>query len=608
MSKNVMEIARIQNNVSRNGFDLSYRNLLSGNVGELIPFDVREVVPGDKFKLSPQVVTRTSPLNAASYTRFKEYVDYFFVPFHQMWRFSENFTTQLPNTQHSTGLVSDAERAARQIPCFSAADFVKVLRSFVNYNPDAGEPYFLYDDGGNKRDRQMVRLANLLGYGDFSQFLDVDFEPSINGTTLCSLFPYAAYQKIYSDYFRYDQWELSDPNTFNFDYVLPSMSPIVDVTKLSFKYNDTPLNSLFDMRYCNFPLDYFTGLLPSPQYGDTANVYVGSTNSIDGPATMTATTFGSETGRHTLFQSLPSRNLAFSNDTSDLSINIPRLQIPNSSLDLSFDILSLRKAQALQKYREIIQSNKYNLKSQYKAIWNVNVDKGRDDRCRYVGGFNNVLNINPVVNSNLADTQQASYSGFCSGTCDGNIEFESTEFGILMGIYHCVPLADYKSQGLNALNRKVNFSDYANPIFDKIGMQDVPLSDFSLLTQYYVPADDETIDYGNVQKPMGYAPRFVDYKTTFDRLSTGFIRDFLTYRSCVDFGQALANNPELSDFFTTGELYYRCFKVSKYCTKDIFSAFEAVDNTHPYAADNFLIQFDNNCYAVRNFDVNGLPY
>ena len=84
--KNIMSMADVKNHVSRSGFDLSYRNLLTANVGELVPFDVREVIPGDKFKLSPKVVTRTAPLNSAAYTRLKQYVDYYFVPMHQMRR------------------------------------------------------------------------------------------------------------------------------------------------------------------------------------------------------------------------------------------------------------------------------------------------------------------------------------------------------------------------------------------------------------------------------------------------------------------------------------------------------------------------------------------
>lgn len=33
-----------------------------------------------------------------------------------------------------------------------------------------------------------------------------------------NILPLAAYQKIYCDYFRFEQWEKAQPYTYNFDY------------------------------------------------------------------------------------------------------------------------------------------------------------------------------------------------------------------------------------------------------------------------------------------------------------------------------------------------------------------------------------------------------
>jgi len=303
-------------------------------------------------------------------------------------------------------------------------------------------------------------------------------------TAKLNIFLWLAYHKIYSDYYRYDQWETSNPNTFNVDYVLPSGNKTIDISSLFHDEHATkyPAMSMFDMCYANLPLDYFTGILPNAQYGSTASVYVsGDVNDYTTnfefdvlnpqgstlPLSLDSSGNLSSTG---LTQSSP-RTSVNATGTFELDMNDV----------LSFDVLSLRKAQALQRYKEITQSNKYNMRSQFKAHWNVNIPDGRDDRCRYLGGKSNVLSINPIVNTNITNGQPADYAGFCSGSSvSDTIDFESKEFGIIIGIYHCVPLSDYKSNGLNPYSTKIHFSDFAQPCFDKIGMQTIPFSQYSL--------------------------------------------------------------------------------------------------------------------------------
>ena len=77
---NLLSQVNLKNKVSRNGFDLSFRNAFTAKVGELLPICVKDCLPGDKFKINTSWFTRTQPVQSAAYSRFREYVDVFLFP------------------------------------------------------------------------------------------------------------------------------------------------------------------------------------------------------------------------------------------------------------------------------------------------------------------------------------------------------------------------------------------------------------------------------------------------------------------------------------------------------------------------------------------------
>ena len=56
---NIMSSFKLQNHPSRNGFDLSNRHTFSAKLGELLPVQVKECLPGDKFKINLSHFSRT---------------------------------------------------------------------------------------------------------------------------------------------------------------------------------------------------------------------------------------------------------------------------------------------------------------------------------------------------------------------------------------------------------------------------------------------------------------------------------------------------------------------------------------------------------------------
>ena len=102
---NVFSLKKLQNKPSRNGFDLSRKNLYTAKVGELLPVCTIECLPGDKFNINTQHFTRTRPVNTAAYTRIREYYDWFFVPTNLLWnKFNSFVTSMTDNGQHARDL------------------------------------------------------------------------------------------------------------------------------------------------------------------------------------------------------------------------------------------------------------------------------------------------------------------------------------------------------------------------------------------------------------------------------------------------------------------------------------------------------------------------
>ena len=93
--------------------------------------------------------------------------------------------------------------------------------------------------------------------------LDVDSlvdgqNPLIYGTSInLNLLPIFAYQKIYFDFYSNSQWEKHLAYSYNVDY-WDGKSQL----------NLAP--EMLQLRYANYPKDYFMGMLPSSQYGSVA--------------------------------------------------------------------------------------------------------------------------------------------------------------------------------------------------------------------------------------------------------------------------------------------------------------------------------------------------
>ena len=542
---NIMSLKSLRNKTSRNGFDLSSKRNFTAKCGELLPVKTWEVLPGDSWSIDLRAFTRTQPLNTAAFARMREYYDFYFVPYDLLWNKANTVLTQMyDNPQHATSLIPSGDSLAGEMPYITCEQIATYLSTFASVSSESYAKNFF----GYNRAKLSAKLLEYLGYGNFSVYAtgtEWDSDPLAANLQL-NVFGLLAYQKIYSDFFRESQWEKCSPSTFNVDYMTGIGSMNVTGTSDSAfleEYN------FFDLRYCNWQKDLFHGALPRQQYGDVATVAV------------SGTAFGSPL-----------------------------------AVDADFSILALRQAEFLQKWKEITQSGNQDYKEQIEKHWNVSPSDGFSEMCTYLGGISSSLDINEVVNNNITGDNAADIAGKGTGVSNGRISFNSQgRYGLIMCIYHCLPLVDYTCDVVSPVYTKVNSTDYAIPEFDRVGMESLPLSRLVNASSSVVPYDHHL---------LGYVPRYIDYKTDIDT-SVGAFKTTLknwiiSYNNDSIMEQLVSvtgSDPEVLSNYTS-------FKVNPNSVNPLF----AVEVNDSVDTDNFLCTSFFDVKVVRNLDTDGLPY
>lgn len=97
LSQNLMNRhINFDGHVKRYNHNLSYRNFISGEIGEMRPVWLEDGVPGDTFQYHPEVRMYFSPLVFPVLTNMKARIDVFFVPNRIAWSEWESFLTGGP--------------------------------------------------------------------------------------------------------------------------------------------------------------------------------------------------------------------------------------------------------------------------------------------------------------------------------------------------------------------------------------------------------------------------------------------------------------------------------------------------------------------------------
>lgn len=501
-----------QANIRRSVFDRSHVYKTTFNEGQLIPYFVDEVIPGDTFTLNPVEFCRL----ATPVVPFMDniYIEsfFFFVPSRLVYDKWVNLCGEQENPEDSTDYL---------VPTVSlTGDMTNTLPDYMG-----------------------IACAS----GTFNNV-------SVN------CLPFRCYWTIWNEWFRDENLQKSvkvskgetntvlEPmgqSTANPNYGLPS--------GVANWYNPAPRGKRYD---------YFTGALPWPQKGPAVDLPLGQTAalnvaagaSINMPAGYMYNTTSSDGSDHGYFPTNLSLNakstLGFDNyQTNTISgyggypQDFPINSIKGVNVDLtsatSITINSLRQAFMLQRYYEIDARGGTRYTEKLQAHFGVTNPDARLQRPEFLGSHSSMMNINPVTQTSSTDstTPQGNLAAYGLNAQRYHAFTKSfSEFGYVIGLINVRADLTYQ-QGVNKMWLRSDVLDFYWPSFAHLGEQAIQN------IEIYCQGNDDD------KKVFGYQERYAEYRYK-PSLITGQFRS--TYKAPLDIwhlSQKFAALPTLSDEF-----------------------------------------------------------
>lgn len=680
MANKVLGMHRLKNKVNRNAFDLSHRHMFTAQVGELLPVFTQWVNPNETFKIGYNGKTRTAALNTDAFTRIRENIQYYFVPFQSLWKYFEQQVNNMTKGDAGQSIAmtavnsTSADTLTTSLPYVSYVDIASWLSLIYKRSLSALTSYFSahtsnrsiigfknYCDFSEYSDvfvcdgYRLCRAAKLLmslGYGNFtnviqydvyamaesflasgktwteSAFVSSDFAlaldkfeyTSVENSPNLSILPLLAYHKICNDHYRNEKWQPFEPWTCNIDYLNPNrnMNAKTFINDLSFTSAKT---SIIDLENSNLPIDYFTSVLPRAQYGDEAAVPIGLNKtdahfSIYDPGDDTKGPLF-DSSRNNIDDYLAKRNVVATSSSGAYAVPIRTKETASNLIgfkgsltaDAALKISALRSATALQKYKEIQNSNDPDFASQVLAHFGIKPKV--DSRLSiFIGGDDKTLSINPQVNTNFQNGGIPDIKAIGVGDLTAGCKFTATTYGMIIGIYRAVPQLDYSHVGIDRNLFKTDATDFPIPELDSVGMQTQYRCELSApligLCGAWGDSDSASVGVGiDMSATYGYAPRYAELKSARDYFEGGFCGAYSSWVTGYDenflrYWRRNIGSDSLSSFGGIDNLFK--------CRPSLLYPIFVNQWSGTVNDDKLLIGSVNTCVAVRPFSMYGLPY
>ena len=448
--------------------------------------------------------------------------------------------------------------------------------------------------------------------------LDSFESSSIHNSPNLSILPLLAYHKICNDHYRNEKWQPFEPWTCNIDYLLPTDN--MDAKSfISPGIFTSLMTSIIDLENSNLPIDYFTSVLPRAQYGDESATPVDVGNiTINKPVVTLATSADDPTDTYV---KLGAANFSQPGDgttniqgritSSSSSTDLPIHPLQNLKGDItassSLKISALRSATALQKYKEIQNSNDPDFANQVLAHFGIKPKV--DSRVSiFIGGDDKTLSINPQVNTNFQSGGEPDIKAIGIGNLSADCKFTATTYGMIIGIYRAVPQLDYAHVGIDRNLFKTDATDFPIPELDSIGMQTQYRCELSApllgLSPELVPYKQSNIPL-DMSVTYGFAPRYAELKSARDYFEGGFCGSYSSWVTGYDqnflssWRRNIGSNP-IPSYASIDDLFK--------CRPSLLYPIFVNQWSGTVNDDKLLIGSVNTCVAVRPFSLYGLPY
>lgn len=483
-------------------FDLSHDMKLSLKMDYLIPVLRMEVVPGDVVTISQQAMFRLMPMLSPIMHEVDIFFHNFYVPNRIIW---ENWETFITGGQDGTAL----------------------------------GPVFPTLEGGTLSDQDISSLADYMGVPPNGGPMGSGYS-----SDQVSAIPFAAYQKIWYDYYR-------DQNLIDI--------PEVEVVDGAQTAPNTA--SMLTLRKRAWEHDYFTSALPFAQKGQPVQIPLDMTgltiyhDATAGTPYWTDNTgnainpgnpvgIGTQTGS-SISERFNLSTAAFQGETQYNPDGT--LRIDENAVSTTTTLNDLRTAEAVQKWLELnARGGSRYVEFLYSQFFVRSSDQ-RMQRPEYLGGARSKMQISEVLQTSQTDeTAQGTMAGHgISVSGGGQFRYRCEEHGYIICILSVRPRTAYY-QGLPKDFFKFNRVDYLTPLFTHLGEQPV------LAKELWYDEDDDHND-----DTFGYLPIYSEYRDLPSRVA-GQMRATLEF---WHMGRSFSARPVLNQAFIESNATKRIFAV-----------------------------------------------
>lgn len=480
--------------ISRSTFNRPQNILTTFDAGELVPFYVDEVLPGDTFRVQTSAIIRqTTP----KYPVMDDaYIDiyYFYTPDRILW---DDFKKFMGEAEDRPWTPSEVYTVPKIVIENNAGSVKKAL-------PDTG---------------------SILDY------MGVPAKSITEGKKVeVNALPVRAYVMIWSEFFR-DQ-NIDNPAEYDKGNGSPYY-PIMEDSKL--KSVEKRLLYAQTGAYClpvNKFHDYFTSCLPYPQRGPEVNIPMSGNAPVsmymDWNLQKLGTQLQANNNESYLYlrqHTDPMKTSMLTQSNTHGKVSAVGFQNPTDPIsDRAYlganlsevnatTINELRNAIAVQHYYEALARGGSRYREQVRALFGTEISDKTVQVPEYLGGGRYHVNMNQIVQTSgqqTANDTPIGETGAMSVTPINETSFTKSfeEHGFVLGLM-CVRHDRTYQQGLERFWSRSDRLDYYFPQFANIGEQPVKKKEIMLTG---TATDDETFGYQEAWADYRYKPNRVSGK------------------------------------------------------------------------------------------------
>ena len=557
---NVLDLLHPIAQPSMNGFDLSQKHVYGGAVGRVDSPVQIETVPRDKFKINLGSLMRTMTPETAPFLRGKVTYDFYFVPYSQLWHPFNQFVDQRLDVH------SSIQKGCARVPVIHLKKLFELIKLVYDYQAnntyDEGSPIYLKDIHGVSWYANIWNLLDFFGYGNYLHIKEAIEDVSLTESDWADIIaPYdgkyvnvfrpAAYQHIWYDYYRnkfFDNYELDNNyNPYVNDYVLSfnfddidcstfanSIIPI-DATDIQASCNKR-IFMLFTQRYCQYKQDLIQSALPSQQFGAVSEVSI-DVSSMSLSGFTGSPSYPDPDGYYTQVKNAALLNpdvdpsefgvdsgvLMDFHDDSYLQLRTPHTHsisgLTVSGQTGSFDVLALKRAEALQKWRQNALRAGNMVDDSFRSHFGVTPRYESDNNALKLGSFEGAINVNTVEttaqSSGTGNTKVGNLGSNVLATISGKeIQFSNSDYGVIVCMQYFRPESEYSSTMIDRANILSEPFDFFTPEFCNIGLDSINLADYNANVE----------NSQDLTTPLGFASQYWWYKSALDKCHGQFAK------------------------------------------------------------------------------------